>query len=448
MAQMKEKANLVFVLDIEGNPLMPTHPARARKLLKQGKAKVKQTKPFVIQLTYDSERNVQPVTLGIDSGYLHIGFSAITEKRELICGELKMLVGMSERIAERASYRRVRRNRLRYRKCRFDNDSKSEGWLAPSVEHKLQTHYRFLGKLYALLPITKTIVEVANFDIQKIKNPNISGAEYQQGEQSGFWNLREYILHRDNHTCQNPDCKNKAEKPILQIHHIKYKSNGGQDIPSNLITLCTKCHTSANHKKGKFLYEWQETKQVKGFRDATFMSMVRWKLVHNIACDVTYGYETKSQRIALNLEKTHSNDAFCIAGGTTQTRSNPFEYKQVRRNNRSLEQFYDKVVIDVRTGEKVKAGTLDSGRRTRNKDSEKNGENLRKYRGETIKKGQRRIRKSRPFYQSNDLVRFEGNVYVVKGVITNGKYLKLHGLQKTPKVEDVQPYRFMKGMCC
>lgn len=187
---------------------------------------------------------------------------------------------------------------------------------------------------------------------------------------------------------------------------------------------------------------------MKGFRDATFMSMVRWRLVGNIKCEVTYGYETKSKRIALKLEKTHSNDAFCIAGGTTQIRSNSLKYKQVRRNNRSLEQFYDKVIIDVRTGGKVKGGTLDSGRRTRNKESEKNGENLRKYRGETIKKGQRRIRKSRPFFQSNDLVRFEGNVYVVKGVITNGKYLKLHGLQKTPRAEDVQPYRFMKGMCC
>jgi hypothetical protein len=75
----------------------------------------------------------------------------------------------------------------------------------------------------ALMPITETIIEVAAFDIQKIKvNCEIEGKEYQEGEQLGFWNLREYILHRDNHKCQHPDCKNKAKSPILEVHHIGF----------------------------------------------------------------------------------------------------------------------------------------------------------------------------------------------------------------------------------
>ncbi len=217
-----------------------------------------------------------PVTLGIDSGYLNIGFSAITESKELISGEVKLLQGMSDRITKKAMYRKIRRQRLRYRKPRFDNRERQEGWLAPSIQHKLDSHIRFIDKLKSILPITKTIVEVANFDIQKIKNPDIQGEEYQQGEQMGFWNLREYILHRDNHKCQNPNCKNKDKQPILEIHHVLFQSDGGTDKPSNLITLCNKCHTTENHKKGKLLYKWQTEKpKIRGFKDATFMSIVR-----------------------------------------------------------------------------------------------------------------------------------------------------------------------------
>ena len=444
---------MVYVLNKEGKPLMPTKRyAKIRILRKKGLLKIVNVKPFTVQLLYDTKNITQDITLGIDSGYLNIGFSAITEKQELISGEVKLLQGQKERLCERASYRRLRRQRLRYRKPRFNNriSSKKEGWLAPSIQHKLDSHIRFIEKLQKILPITKIVIEVANFDIQKIKNPEIEGKLYQEGEMKGFWNLREYILYRDGHKCQNPDCKNKDENPILMIHHIIFREKGGADSPVNLTTLCNKCHTPSNHKKGKFLYEWMmEGRKVKGFKDSTFMSMVRWRLVNylnslDIETKHTYGFETKSKRIELGLEKSHFNDAFCIAGGINQKRIKPFFVEQIRRNNRSLEKFYDAKFIDIRTGKKVSANELHCGRTTRNKNL--NGENLRKYRGEKISKGQRRIRNGRSKYQPGDLVKYNDNIYTVRGSQNKGKNIALKEIKKVPSSKYIQPYIFRKGL--
>lgn len=438
---------MVYVISKSGKTLMPTHPAKARKLLKQRKAIVKQMKPFTIQLTYETTEYVQAVTLGIDSGYLHLGFSAATEQKELIAGEVYQLQGMKDRLKERSDYRRLRRGRLRYRKPRFDNRkaSKQKGWLAPSIQHKLDTHIRLIEQMKQIIPITKIVIEVANFDIQKMKNPDIQGTEYQQGEQLGFWNVREYVLHRDHHTCQNPNCTNKSKSLILEVHHIVYRDNGGTDAPSNLITLCSKCHTPANHKKGKFLCDWQTNKpKLNSFKEATFMSMVRWHLVNEIEATYTYGYITKHKRIAQDLEKSHANDAFIIAGGTNQERTTPIHYEQVRHNNRSLEKFYDAKMIDTRTGEKVSGQDLSSGRRTRNKNH--NSENSRQFRGEKIQKGRRRIRSRRYPYQPNDLVRFEGKIVRVIGTMNKGKSVKLAN-KKNPSPDKLIPYKFNKGLC-
>jgi hypothetical protein len=441
---------MVYVLNKQGNPLMPCTESKARKLLKQNKAKVKTVKPFTIQLLFECENIAQNITLGIDSGYLNIGFSAITNKKELISGEVKLLKGVSDRITEKAQYRRIRRQRLRYRKPKFDNRKRNEGWLAPSIQHKLDSHMRFINRLKGILPITKIIVEVANFDIQKIKNPDIRGKEYQQGEQEEFWNLREYILHRDGHKCQNLDCKNNDNNPILEIHHIKYRSNGGTDTPNNLITLCNKCHTTPNHKEGKLLFTWQTNKpKIRGFKDATFMSIVIWRLVNILKeqynnVGFTYGYITKNNRIKHGIEKSHCNDAFVIADGSTQERIEPIIFEQIRRNNRSLEKFYDVKYIDIRTGKKVSAGELNCGRRTRNK--ELNSENLRVYRGQKISKGQRRIRNKRYFYQPNDLVKYDGNIYTVKGIVNCGNYIALKEIKKQPSIKSIKPYKFRKGL--
>lgn len=437
-------STMVYVLNHNGEPLMPTKRfGKVRRLFKSKQAKVVRRSPFTIQLLYETTNYVQPITLGIDAGYQTVGFSAVTEKEELLSGECQLLTGMSERIKERAMYRRQRRNRLRYRAPRFDNRRRPEGWLAPSIQHKLDSHVRLVALLKKLLPVKNVIVEVASFDIQAIKNPEIAGTLYQQGEQLGFWNLREYILHRDGHTCQNSACKNKSANPILQVHHIGYWKGDRSDRPGNLITLCDQCHVPANHQPNGFLYGWEP--KVKSFRPETFMSIVRWRLTEMLEATATYGYVTKHQRIQHAIEKTHVNDAFVIAGGTTQSRTQPLRIQQVRRNNRSLEKFYDAKYIDIRTGKKATGQELFCGRRTRNR--EVSGENLRQYRGEKLAKGRRSIRQMRYPLQPMDIVRFDGHQYWVSGTNNKGKTVVLKGCKKVPAVSKVQRVKYGKGFC-
>jgi 5-methylcytosine-specific restriction endonuclease McrA len=290
----------VYAINKHGRPLMPTTPRKARLLLKEGKAKIVGRDPFTIQLIYGSSGYVQPGTLGVDAGYANIGYSAVNEKEELIGGEVKMLQEMSERLTERAKYRRQRRNRKRYRAPRFDNRRRKDGWLAPSIQHKLDTHHKIIDRIKSIVPVNKVVIEVASFDIQKIKNAEIEGVSYQQGEQYGFDNLREYILHRDRHKCQNPDCKNKSTSPILQVHHVGFWKEDRTDRPANLITLCDKCHTPKNHKKTGFLFGWQP--KLKSFKGETFMSTVRWRLIIEGEYSSTYGYITKGLRRDFNIE--------------------------------------------------------------------------------------------------------------------------------------------------
>ncbi len=457
----------VLVINKHGQPLMPTTPRKARILLQSGKALIVARDPFTIQLIYGSAGYKQPISLGIDSGYKHIGFSACTEFEELIGGELELLDGVSERITERKKYRRTRRNRLRHRKPRFDNRKRDKGWLAPSVQHKLDTHLRLVERIKSRLPITKITVETAKFDIQKIKNPEIQGDQYQEGEQLGYKNLTDYIRHRDGYKCQNPECKNKKSEKVLQVHHVGYWKNppDRSNRPSNLITLCDKCHSSPNHKKGKLLHGWSP--KVKSFKTETFMSTIYKQIVEVLEAAQAFGYETSFKRQELGLEKSHHNDAFMIAGGetalkegfppqatanpkgTTQKRVEPLKLEQIRRHKRSLEQFYDAKYIDLRTGEKVSGSTLNSGRRTRKKNL--NSENLRVYRGQKVSKGQRRIKKQRYPYNPNDYVMFEKKVYRVIGMQNLGTGVKIANYpgiaNKVVNVNKVQPIKRRSGPC-
>ena len=323
--------NVVYVLNMRGQPLMPTTQQKANKILKQGRAKVVSRKPFTIQLDYATGETKQDITLGIDAGYKNVGFSAVSEKSELLSGELILRSDIPKKMEQRSNYRRTRRNKLWYRPPRFNNRSKPKGWLAPSIQHKLDSHIRLVNKIKQLLPITNIIVEVAAFDIQKIKNPDVEDKGYQQGEQLGFWNIREYVLHRDNHTCQH--CKGKKKDKILQTHHINGRVEGATDRPEELLTVCKTCHKQ--HHAG---IDTIPKKKIKNFKPETFMTAVRWKLVNILNCKYTYGHITKHNRIKQALPKSHANDAFIIAGGTNDTiKTTQFKFKQVRRNNRSIQ---------------------------------------------------------------------------------------------------------------
>ena len=164
---------------------MPTERfGKVRRLLKNSLAHVVCRIPFTIQLDYDTTNFTQPVSLGIDAGSKHIGISATTSEKELYAADVELRNDIVEKLSTRREQRRTRRNRLRHRKARFINRvaSKHKGWLAPSVENKIQTHLTVVEKIYKFLPITNITVETASFDIQKIKNPTISNEEYQQGD--------------------------------------------------------------------------------------------------------------------------------------------------------------------------------------------------------------------------------------------------------------------------
>jgi N6-L-threonylcarbamoyladenine synthase len=329
------RVSVVYVQNRRGDALMPTSPRKAKRLLKKGSAVVIRRTPFSIKLTTATGETKQSITLGIDSGYNKIGISAITEEKELCAIDLSLRTDLVKLNSERKTYRRNRRGRKTwYRESRFNNRKKAKNWLAPSIQNKFDSHIKIVNKVKKLIPISKINIEIAAFDIQKIKTPEIFGVDYRLGVQKNFWNVREYVLYRDGHCCQH--CKGKSKNRILEVHHILSRQTGG-DRPGNLATLCSSCHEKVS--KGKVVLSI--TRQ-NGFKAETFMTMVRWMLIYRlrVAGDLvshTYGYVTKSKRIELGLIKSHVNDAFVIAGGTNQTR---LQYqcfvKQVRKCNRKL----------------------------------------------------------------------------------------------------------------
>lgn len=329
---------LVYVLNKYQDPLMPCRPQKARKLLKDHKAKIIRYEPFTIQLLYETTHYTQPITLGVDAGSKYIGLSACTPKQELYSGEVKLRNDIVNLLSTKREIRRTRRSRLRHRKTRFNNrvHSKHKGWLAPSIEHKIHTHLRVVKDVHKILPITKIIVETASFDIQKIKNPDIKGKEYQQGEQFGFWNVREYVLFRDGHTCQC--CKGKSKDKILNVHHIESRKTGG-DAPNNLITLCETCHTG--YHNGTVTLP-KTIKRGMSFKDAAFMGIMRWAFYNKLKdlyldVSMTYGYITKNTRIQNNLPKEKYIDARCITGyPITKPLGYYYYQKKVRCHNRQI----------------------------------------------------------------------------------------------------------------
>ena len=321
---------VVYVLSVIGNPLMPCSMAKARKLIKGNSASVVKLYPFTIKLKFECENQVQPVILGIDSGYKNIGFSCVTEKRELISGTVILDGKTSERLAEKAMYRSSRRNRLWHRKPRFLNRKRKTGYLRPSVQRRYNTHLVIINRMKALMPISRVIVEIASFDIQKIENPNIEGVEYCHGDMYGYQNMRGYLMYRERGLCQL--CK----KPFTRgntshIHHCKQRSEAGSGRAKNLAILHEKCHVRL-HEQGLRL------KSPKSYKSSTFMSIIHNRFYRDVpGLSVTYGYITFLRRRESNIAKSHNNDAFVIAHGSIQERCIPITIRQKHRNNRAIQ---------------------------------------------------------------------------------------------------------------
>ena len=305
-----------YVQNINGLPLMPCSEAKARHLLEEHKAAIVNHTPFTIRLNFVVDDITQPVTLGVDAGYETIGLSATTETKVLFEAEVENRTDVRKLVEARRSLRRSRRNRrTRYRAPRFDNRRRPDGWLPPSVEQRVSTHENAVRIVSRLLPVTKIIVEVAAFDIQKINNPDIEGTDYQNGVQKGYENVKAYVRERDRCTCQH--CRGKSKDRRLEVHHLQRRADGGSNKPENLITLCATCH--AGYHAGKI--KLTSVKPKSGFRGAAFMTSTRWALVNRLKAEygddkvrVTYGYITKCDREGAGLEKAHYIDARCISG--------------------------------------------------------------------------------------------------------------------------------------
>ena len=301
---------LVYVLNKEENPLMPTKPAVARILLKEGKAKVKRTCPFTIKLLGETTEYTQEVVVGMDTGSKVIGIACVSNGKVLYKAETYIRQDVSSKMERRKMYRQNRRGRkIRYRQARWSNRSNScrKGRLAPSLLSKVNAHLREKKFIQKILPVTKWILELASFDIHKISNPEVLRWTYQKGQQKDYYNVKAFILFRDAYSCQ----KCKTIKGKLHIHHIIFRSKGGTDSPDNLITLCENCHEEVH--RGVFKIEEVKSKT----KHATEIGIIKSQLKKKFGEFVeTFGYETKFKREQiLNLSKTHYNDAVSICCG-------------------------------------------------------------------------------------------------------------------------------------
>jgi 5-methylcytosine-specific restriction endonuclease McrA len=316
-------SNFVFLIDANKTPMNPIHPAHASELLKANKAAVFRYYPFTLIMNRVVENIITyPITLKIDPGSKTTGIALVNNRGEVIWGmELQHRgLAIKDSLETRKAVRRGRRVRhTRYRQARFLNRKRPDGWLAPSLRHRVLTVETWVKRLCKFAPIAAIVQELVRFDLQQMENPEISGIEYQQGELAGY-EVREYLLNKWERKCAY--CG--AENIPLQIEHIKPKAKGGTNRISNLCLACEKC----NIKKGtqdieKFLAKKPEVlKRIlaqakRPLKDAASVNSTRWALLNTLktlGLPVTTGSggKTKFNRTRLQLPKAHWIDAACV----------------------------------------------------------------------------------------------------------------------------------------
>jgi 5-methylcytosine-specific restriction endonuclease McrA len=300
---------LVYVINKNGKPLMPCKPAKARKLLHFGSAKIKNRSPFTIQLQWFCEENVQPITLGIDKGSHHTGLCNVGNGKILLSGIINHRTDIKDKMTARRGNRRQRRSRLWYRAKRFLNraTSKRSGRLPPSIKANAQEVIRVVRQIP--LPISSYVIEDVQVDINRLNNPNVQGKQYQQSNRLDE-NLRIATLMHDKYQCVSCGKKNVQ----LQAHHIVPQCQGGKDTIKNLITLCLKCHQKVHSGQVTL-----DVDGVSGLKDQIAQRTMQGKSTIYHALDKVapvfkvFGYQTASFRKDLGLPKEHDVDALCVA---------------------------------------------------------------------------------------------------------------------------------------
>ena len=314
-------SNFVFVLDTQKQPLNPIRPGMARKLLTAGKAAVFRRYPFTIILKVEVTTTSEPITLKIDPGSKTTGIALVQGDWVIFGAELTHRgQAIKASLESRRSLRRGRRNRhTRYRQARFLNRKRPKGWLAPSLQHRVETTLTWVNKLIRLAPISSIVQELVRFDLQQLENQEISGIEYQQGTLSGY-EVREYLLEKWDRKCSYCGIENVS----LQVEHIHPKAKGGTNHISNLCLACEKC----NLKKGTQSIETFLAKKPdilkrilsqakRPLKDAAAVNSTRWTLFNRLKetgkpVSTGSGGLTKFNRTRLNLSKTHWLDAACV----------------------------------------------------------------------------------------------------------------------------------------
>lgn len=341
----KGEFQMVFVLDKHKKPLMPCTEKRAKLLLSHSRAVVHRVAPFTIRLKdrVAEKCELQPLRLKLDPGSKVTGLAVLREEpgkvEAIFLGEIRHKPGIKAGLDTRRALRRNRRNRkLRYRKARFLNRRRKEGWLPPSLEARVKQTMSAVNKLTSLLPITAISTEHVKFDTQLMQNPDIAGAEYQHGQLIGY-EIREYLLEKWGRRCAY--CE--ATGLPLEVEHVvpKNPKRGpkGTDRISNLALGCYPCNeVKGNKQPEEWLVELQKSKKAIDkrrvenlpkviaklkvpLRDAAMMNATRWRLFErlketNLSVEYGTGARTKMQRIAHGLSKTHYYDACCVGAST------------------------------------------------------------------------------------------------------------------------------------
>ena len=316
---------MVFVLDKRRKPLMPCTGKRARLLLARGRARVHRVMPFVIRLV---DRRVedsvlQPVKIKLDPGSKTTGMALVREDSGTHVLNLFELQHRGRQISEaltaRRAMRRRRRGNLRYRAPRVLNRTRPAGWLAPSLQHRIDTTMAWVKRLQKWCPVSGIAQELVRFDMQQIENPEISGIEYQQGTLAGY-EVREYLLEKWGRKCAY--CG--AEHVPLNVDHIHPRAKGGSNRVSNLTMACQPC----NQKKGaqdvsEFLsHDPKRLERIlvqskRPLKDTAAVNATRWALFNCLKAEglqvkTGSGGLTKYNRAQLCIPKTHALDAVCV----------------------------------------------------------------------------------------------------------------------------------------
>ena len=401
----------VAVLSSTGRKLMPTSNYRARKLLKSKRAVIECYRPiFTIRLTDREEGNTQPIEYACDTGYQHVGVSIKSEKHEFVHAQYDMLSDETERHNDCRKCRRTRRNRLRYRKPRFDNRSKKNKEMAPSLRHRKENQIRLFESFCKVMPITSAAFEMGKFDTQLLqaiadKKPLPKGKDYQRGSKYLYQTEREAVFGRDHYTCQVCG-KSVKDGVILHTHHIGFWKGYRSNRISNLLTVCEHCHTAKNHQPGGKL--WGLEPKSTNLAPATYMSTVRWAMYRDLV-----------------LTHPELDIYFQYGAKTAVTRKSLY--------------------IDIRDGEKKSGSALSCGR-TNRRESRRSDKNQRIYRGKKCSSGRTSVRKKRYSYQPGDAILFRSQRFTVNGAHCNGTRVILN-TGKSVKMADLTCIKMEGGWC-